>query len=227
MMHRTGPSWNSTRGVNMLDHLSLKLARPLLESTAKTLAAKNISADQVTISGFFVGMAGIAAIATHYYVLALALILINRLADGVDGTLARITDTTDSGAYLDIILDFIFYSGVVFGFALADPGTNSLAAAALIFSFVGTGSSFLAYAIMAERHQLTDLRLPDKGFYYLGGLAEGTETVLFFILFCLFPGAFSTLAWIFTCACWLSTSLRIIYAYRSLKSIHKNKGSTV
>lgn len=211
----------------MLDHLSLKLARPLLESTARKLAGKNISADQVTICGFLVGITGIVAIATHHYLLALVLILLNRLADGVDGTLARITHTTDSGAYLDIIFDFIFYSGVVFGFALADPGANSLAAAALIFSFVGTGSSFLAYAIMAERHQLTDLRLPDKGFYYLGGLAEATETILFFVLFCLFPGAFSTLAWIFTCACWLSTSLRIIYAYRSLKSIDKKSSSSV
>ncbi len=202
----------------MLDHLSLKLAKPLLESMARGLASKNISADQVSFFGFIAGICGAAAIANHYYLSGMVLILVNRLADGIDGTLARIQGATDSGAYLDICLDFIFYSAIVFGFALADPGRNSLAAAALIFSFVGTGSSFLAYAIMAERRKLTNLRLPNKGFYYLGGIAEGTETILFFILFCLFPDSFTTLAWILTGICWLSTCIRIFSSYTRLRS---------
>jgi len=205
----------------MLDHISLKLAKPLLESTARTLASRNISADQVSAFGFIIGLTGAAAIGFHYYICGMILILINRLADGIDGTLARMKGATDSGAYLDICLDFIFYSAVVFGFALADPTQNSLAAAALIFSFVGTGSSFLAYAIMAERRKLTNLRLPNKGFYYLGGIAEGTETILFFVLFCLFPGSFTTLAWILTAICWLSTILRIFSSYTTLTSNNK------
>ena len=210
----------------MLDHISLKLAKPLLESTARRLAARNISADQVSVLGFMIGVAGAAAIGFQYYIFGMLLILLNRLADGIDGALARIKGPTDRGAYLDICLDFIFYSAVVFGFAVADPTENSLAAAALIFSFVGTGSSFLAYAIMAERRKLTNLRLPNKGFYYLGGLAEGTETILFFVLFCLFPGSFTTLAWILTAICWLSTFLRIISSYTTLTSNNKpSKGN--
>jgi phosphatidylglycerophosphate synthase len=201
----------------MLDRIALKLVKPLLDRAARTVASR-MTADQVSILGFLSGIGGAAAIAFHYYYLGLVLILLNRLADGVDGTLARIKGATDSGAYLDISLDFIFYSAVVFGFALADPTGNSLAAAALIFSFVGTGSSFLAYAILAERQKLTNLRLPNKGFYYLGGLAEGTETTLFFVLFCLFPGSFTTLAWLLTAICWVSTCLRITYAYKTLKS---------
>jgi hypothetical protein len=105
---------------------------------------------------------------------------------------------------------------VVLGFALADPARNSLAAAFLIFSFVGTGSSFLAYAIMAERRSLTDQRLPNKGFYYLGGLAEGTETIIFFMIICLFPDLFPVLAWIFGVICLLATAARIIYGYNTL-----------
>lgn len=201
----------------MLDRFSLKLARPLLESTAHFLAARKISADQVTLLGFIIGIGGAVFIACEFYISGLILILLNRLADGVDGTLARSQETTDSGAFLDISLDFIFYSGVVFGFALAAPSQNSLAATALIFSFIGTGSSFLAFAVMAERRGLTNLQLPDKGFYYLGGLAEGTETVLLFILFCLFPRSFSTLAWIFAGICLLTTTMRIIYGYNVLK----------
>ena len=204
----------------MLDRLTLKLAKPLLDKGAGLLRKAGITPDQVSIAGFAAGVLAVTAIALHYYSAALVLILVNRLADGLDGALARKYGATDSGAYLDICLDFLFYAGIVFGFAMADPGRNSLAAAALIFSFVGTGSSFLAFAIMAERREIADLRLPDKGFYYLGGLAEGTETLLFFLLFCLLPSYFPPLAWIFAATCALATLLRIVYGYRVLKVGH-------
>lgn len=200
----------------MLDRYSLKIVTPLLGSLAGYLRKKGIKADQITMVSFAVGLLGVVMIVRHHYLLAGLLILLNRLGDGVDGTLARLDGTTDRGAFLDICLDFIFYSAVVLGFALAEPDRNSLAAAFLIFSFVGTGSSFLAYAIMAERRSLADHRLPDKGFYYLGGLAEGTETIIFFVLVCLFPPLFSFLAWFFGAICLLGTAARIVYGYRTL-----------
>ena len=165
----------------MLDRYSLKILNPLLDSIADYLRQKGVRADHITIASFVVGLLGAILVARHHYLVGGGLILLNRLGDGVDGVLARLSGTTDRGAFLDICLDFIFYSAVVLGFAFAEPARNSLAAAFLIFSFVGTGSSFLAYAIMAERRSLTDQRLPDKGFYYLGGLAEGTETIGFFV----------------------------------------------
>ena len=200
----------------MLDRYSLQLLSPRLESIARSLVQKGVKADHITIGGFFVGMAGAAAISLRYYFLGLLLILLNRLGDGLDGPLARMTGPTDRGAFLDITLDFIFYSAVIVGFALAEPANNALAATILIFSFIGTGSTFLAYAIMAERRSLTNLKLPQKGFYYLGGIAEGTETILFLILFCLFPSLFSLFAWIFALLCMLATTIRIIYGYNSL-----------
>ena len=200
----------------MLDRYSLKILKPLLGKLAAFLRAKGISADQITIISFGVGLLGVIFIARHYYIMGGLLILLNRLGDGIDGTLARLDGTTDRGAFLDICLDFLLYSAVVLGFALADPAGNSLAAAFLIFSFVGTGSSFLAYAIMAERRSLADQRLPDKGFYYLGGLAEGTETIIFFMVICVFPSLFPILAWIFGSICLLSTAARIVYGYKTL-----------
>ena len=200
----------------MLDRYSLQLLSPRLESIARSLVQKGVKADHITIGGFFVGMAGAAAISLRYYFLGLLLILLNRLGDGLDGPLARMTGPTDRGAFLDITLDFIFYSAVIVGFALAEPANNALAATILIFSFIGTGSTFLAYAIMAERRSLKNLKLPQKGFYYLGGIAEGTETILFLILFCLFPSLFSLFAWIFALLCMLATTIRIIYGYNSL-----------
>ncbi len=200
----------------MLDRYSLKLLKPLLHKVAHFLAQKEVRADQVTIISFFIGMLGAILVGCSFYGLGLLLILVNRLGDGVDGALARISGSTDRGAFLDISLDFIFYSAVVLSFVLADPARNSLAGAFLIFSFVGTGSTFLAYAIMAERRSLTDTRLPNKGIYYLGGLAEGTETIGFFILACLLPSYFPTLAWIFGSICLISATVRIIYGYKTL-----------
>jgi len=200
----------------MLDKHALQVLHPFLETLADQFRKKNVTANQVTIVSFFIGIGGAAAISLQHFFFGLLLILINRTGDGIDGIIARSGDATDRGAFLDICLDFIFYSAVVFGFALADPGANGLAAAALIFSFVGTGSSFLAFAIMAERRSIANQRLPTKGFYYLGGLAEGTETILFLALFCLFPAAFPVLAWIFACFCMVATVIRIVYGYNAL-----------
>ena len=200
----------------MLDRWSIKLLKTPLDWIAKRVKKSGYSPDQITFAAFVLGMGALPALYLHMYWLALACILLNRIGDGLDGALARMTRTSDAGGFLDIVLDFIFYSAVVFGFALAEPDQNSLAAAFLIFSFVGTGSSFLAYAIMAERRSLSDLRLPEKGFYYLGGLAEGTETIIFFILICLFPSFFPALAWIFGSICLLGTAARIVYGYRTL-----------
>ena len=202
----------------MLDSLSLKLAKPMLDRTAERLTPTGITPFQVSMTGFAAGFFALITIALHYYSAALALILLNRLADGLDGALARKRGATDSGAYLDICLDFLFYSGIVFGFVLADPTRNSLAAAALLFSFVGSGSSFLAFAVLAQKRGVTNRSFPHKGFYYLGGLAEGTETLLFFLLCCLLPGHFPFLAWIFTAICTLSTALRIVHGYKVLSN---------
>ncbi len=143
------------------------------------------------------------------------MIFLNRLADGLDGALARRSKKTDRGGFLDITLDFIFYSSIPFAFALADPLTNALAAAFLIFSFIGTGCSFLAYAIMAEKRGITTDIRGQKSLYYLGGLTEGTETILLFVIFCLFPTWFPVLAVIFGALCWITTATRIHAGWHS------------
>lgn len=193
----------------MLDRYAIAWLRSPLHHLALRLHGRGISADQVTLWGFVVGLLALPAISLNWYVPGLVLILANRLADGIDGALARIAGVTDAGGFLDIVLDFLFYSGVIFAFALADPEANSLAAAALICSFVGTGSSFLAYAIMAEKRKLVNITYPHKGFYYLGGLAEGTETILFFVAICLAPALFPWLAWGFAVICLFTTAARV------------------
>ncbi len=200
----------------MLDPLMRRVIDPPLERAGRWLARSGLSANAVTWLGFALGLAAIAALALQLYGLALGLILATRAADGLDGAVARQRGPTDLGGYLDIVFDFLFYSGVVFGFALGRP-EHALAAAFLIFSFVGTGSSFLAYAILAAKRGLTtDLR-GRKSLYYLGGLTEGSETIALFVALCLFPGAFSWLAYAFGALCWLTTAGRITAAIQTFR----------
>jgi phosphatidylglycerophosphate synthase len=161
-------------------------------------------------------MLAVPLIAFHFYLLALVAILTNRLLDGLDGAVAKQTVATDLGGYLDIVLDFIFYSAVILGFCLAQPD-QALYGAFLIFSFVGTGSSFLGFAIFAEKRGISSEIHGSKSLYYLGGLTEGTETILLFILLCIFPGYFGPLALVFGLLCWLTTLSRIQFAYLQLK----------
>ena len=201
----------------MIDKHVLENTRRFQEILAKRLIRIGLSADQVTIGGFIIGMSVIPLLAMQLYIPALIAIILNRLSDGLDGTIARMTTSTDRGAYLDIVLDFLFYSAVPIGFALAEPSQNALPAAVLIYSFVGSGCSFLAFAIIAEKRQLKSEDYPTKGFYYLGGLAEATETILVFVAMCLFPGAFAILAYGFAVICFISTVLRVYAGWRLFK----------
>ena len=197
----------------MLDKWTAPLTQPPLRKLASGLMRRGVSANQVTITGFLPGMVAIPLLAQEYYFLALLAIVTNRILDGLDGTLARMSSPTDAGGFLDITLDFVFYAGVVLGFALALPEKNALAACTLLFSFMGTGASFLAYAVMAERHQLKPPHHQHKSLYYLGGLAEGTETIILFVLCCLLPDHFVQLAYGFSAICVWTTVLRIWGGY--------------
>jgi len=145
------------------------------------------------------------------------MILINRFFDGLDGAVARRNGITSFGGYLDITCDFIFYSAVVCSFAIADSEKNSMAVIFLVFSFVGTGTSFLAFAAIAKTHGIYSKEKGEKSFYYSLGLVEGTETVLFYILVCLFPGQFPIFALIFGIMCWLTVFGRIRSAFSVLR----------
>ncbi len=156
----------------MFDALLMPTQYRLLAAPAGWLAARGVPADAVTLAGFGVGVAAVPLLASGHFGAALWCIAGNRLLDGLDGAVARRAGPTDRGAFLDITLDFFFYAAVPFGFALADPAANALAAAGLILSFVGTGSSFLAFATIAAKRGLIAPEFPRKGFYYLGGLTE-------------------------------------------------------
>ena len=202
----------------MLDGLSIKIIKWPLTQSAKLVDKCGVTANQTTLFGFALGCFAFPVLIAEQYTLALAFILLNRICDGLDGALARIQGITDAGGFLDISLDFLFYSLIPFGFVLANPEQNAVAGAFLIFSFIGTGSSFLAFAIMAGKRGIDNPVYKHKSLYYMSGLTEGTETIGCFVLFCLFPQHFAVIAYIFGAACWFTTFTRIYSGFQTLKS---------
>ncbi|MFZ1725935.1 MAG: CDP-alcohol phosphatidyltransferase family protein [Albidovulum sp.] len=207
----------------MIDRLLLPIQQRLLQSPARALVWTGISADFVTLAGFVLGMAAVPCLAVGGYLPALGLILLNRIADGLDGAVARLTVPTDRGAFLDIAFDFFFYAAIPLGFALADPAVNALPAAVLVTAFVGTGSSFLAFATIAAKRGQSAAGYRTKGIYYLGGLTEGAETIAVFILMCLFPDFFPILALFFAAACSLTTLTRWHQGWTAFTDIEATK----
>lgn len=191
----------------MFDPLMRRVIDPVLDPIGGSLARAGLTANAVTLVGLAIGLGAAVLLAFRLDLLALVLILVNRLFDGLDGAVARHGRRTLFGGYLDIVADFIFYSAIIFGFAVGRPD-QALPAAFLIFSFIGTGTSFLAFAILAAQRGLTTLRGGRKSFYYAAGLAEGTETVAALLAICLFPGAFAWIAYTYGAVCWLTTLSR-------------------
>ncbi|MBX2831495.1 MAG: CDP-alcohol phosphatidyltransferase family protein [Rhodospirillales bacterium] len=204
-------------------HLRPLIDRPL-NGIARTLSGTGITPNMITGIGFFFGLLAACALALKLDHIALGLILGSRFMDGLDGAVARHaaprsrhpgakTQESDLGAYYDIVSDFLFYAGVILGFAIGRP-EHALMAAFLIFCFVGTGSSFLAYAIIAAKQNRNHEKQGKKGFYYLTGITEGSETIFVLCLICLFPHWFAQIAGIFGALCLMTTFGRVLQARR-------------
>jgi phosphatidylglycerophosphate synthase len=201
----------------MLDRQITALIRPAIDGMARVLVRSGIRADALTFTGLAVGLIGALAIAMHAPLIGAAAILISRLLDGLDGAVARQTQPTDRGGFLDISLDFLFYPSIPLAFAIADPSSNALAAAVLLAAFVGTGTSFLAFAVIAAKRGLTSPAYPNKSFYFLGGMTEAAETLTFFIAMCVWPQLFAPLAYFFAAMCTVTIVARIRWGWQAFR----------
>lgn len=198
----------------MIDSPLAACFKPCVNAISKRLIQYGLQADTLTILGFIFGLASAVLIANGYFLSGLALILISRLFDALDGEVARLTQPTDRGGFLDITLDFIFYASIPLAFAISNPTANALSAATLLFAFMGTSSSFLAYASMVAKRG--EAPSPSKAIRYLGGLTEAFETLVCFALMCFMPQHFAVLAYGFAALCGITTLTRLYTGWRDL-----------
>jgi len=202
----------------MLDGKMRKIIDGPLNAAGVQLAKTGISANGVTFAGAVIGLVAAAAIALSSLHLAIWLILISRIADGLDGAVARATRKTDFGGYYDIVADFLFYGAIPMAFVVLDPTTNGIAGAVLLLSFYFNGGTFLGYAILAEKHELSTQQRGSKSLYFSTGLLEGTETIAFFVILCVWPQHFSLLAYLFAAGCFYTAFARVWLAYQQFGS---------
>ncbi|MGP3696122.1 CDP-alcohol phosphatidyltransferase family protein [Rhodobacter sp. NSM] len=198
----------------MLDGLMRRLIDPPLNRAGRVLARRGWSADAVTLAGLALGLTAAFLVAigvpTAWAVLPF---LAGRVADGLDGAIARARHKTDFGGYLDITCDFLFYAAFPLAFVLREP-SDGVAGAFLLASFYVNGSSFLGFAVLAARRGLETRARGEKSLYFTAGLLEGSETILFFLFLCLFPQFFSPAAWIFGTLCFVTAASRVLLARR-------------
>lgn len=196
----------------MLDRHLRPLIDPPLNNLGGRIAHLGLSANQVTLIGLALGLGAAAAVLAELHWLAIVLILGSRLADGLDGAVARATTVTDFGGYLDIVCDYVFYAAIPLAFVMLDPGAHGVAGAFLLLSFYVNAGSFLGFAVLAEKKQMQSHAHGVKSLYFTGGLLEGTETIAFFILLCLLPGWFVPLAVGFGVLCLVTALARVLLA---------------
>ncbi|MEE3059772.1 MAG: CDP-alcohol phosphatidyltransferase family protein [Pseudomonadota bacterium] len=195
--------------------------RRLIDPPLNGVAAiwpRKISANQITIFGLVLGVACFLAIAINTMTAALILLALNRLADGLDGAVARAQTPSELGAYLDIVSDFVLWGLLPIGFIILDSD-NAIAAAVLLSSFSMSMTVFLAFAIMAEKRGLETDAQGTKSFFYVAGLAEGTETIAFFAIVIIWPGAFIPAAFVYAGIVYLSVIGRVASSYLILKEL--------
>jgi phosphatidylglycerophosphate synthase len=199
----------------MLDGMMRGVIDTPLNKGGRWLAARGATANAVTFVGLGIGLVAAWMVAAGWSGAVVAVFLLaSRLADGLDGAVARVRGRTDLGGLLDIVCDFTFYGAVPLAFVLRDPAENGVVGAFLLFSFYVNAATFLGYAILAAKHGMETQTRGQKSLYFTAGLMEGTETILFFLTIVFWPTAFVPLAWIFGGLCVVTAIARLILAHR-------------
>jgi phosphatidylglycerophosphate synthase len=191
----------------MFDARLRPLIDPPLNAIGRNLARAGVTANALTFTGLALGLAGAGAIAFDHLGWGLALIIANRAADGLDGAVARARGPSDLGGYFDIVADFAFYVSIPLAFGLRTPA-DTLPALVLVASFVLTGVSFLAFAVIAAKRGASTKAHGKKSFFYSTGLAEGAETIAVFIAMCFVPDWFGVIAYGYAALCVLTVFQR-------------------
>ena len=184
-----------------------------IDKSGQSLHKIGVSANVVSVMGFVIGLSAINFLAMGMFGYALFCILLNRFFDALDGAIAKYAGVSAFGVFLDAALDYIFYAGVILGFALANPAQNAVPAAFLMFGFMAAAATLLSYGVIAYRYNAPQQAEVKQSPFYLGGFAQGAEVIVAFIILCLVPGWFLPIAIILGCLSFVKALSVIATAY--------------
>ncbi len=204
----------------MFDDLLRSLKDRLLEPLARALGPRCPPA-AVSLAALAAGFGAAWLAAEQRYTWALVAWLVNRVLDGLDGVLARVYGrASDLGGYLDILCDFAVYALVPIGLVIGAPTPEAWRAlAVLLASFYLNAASWMYLAALLERRgqgaappdRVTSVAMP-------AGLVAGTETIVFYLLFLLFPSQLVPLFFTMAALVLVGVTQRAIWAGRRLRA---------
>ena len=190
-----------------------RLEKPL-DQAAAGLERAGLTPDLVTTSGLVLGLGCCIAIAVDRWWLGLALWVLNRLADGLDGPLARRYGPTDFGGYFDILADFAVYGGVLVAIGISMPEARVVCLVVFLAYYL-SGSSFLAFSSLAARREVSG---DGRSLNFPAGLAEGSETIAAYIVILALPSQAVLLLWIWAAIVIFTLFQRMSIIARLLRS---------
>lgn len=194
-----------------------------LASVARRIDRSWVTPDRLTVAGLALGLASAALAAGQLWGWALVAWLLSRALDGLDGPLARRRGTgqgSPAGGFLDITADFVAYGATVVGVAVGTVGASARIAdwlpfLAVLLAYYVNGTAFLAFSSIAER---TGHRIDDgRSLSFLGGIAEGAETILVHALWLLLPAYAPPVATVWAGVVGVSAAHRVVTGYRTLR----------
>jgi phosphatidylglycerophosphate synthase len=211
----------------MLDSAFRRHLEAPLAVVGRRLGAAGATPTSLTAVGLMLGVGACSAIATENWTIGLVLWLLNRIADGLDGAVARngVAGPTDLGGFLDIMADFAVYGGVVVAVGYAVPEARVAALATLVTYYLN-GAAFLAWSSLAERHSQTanEHDRAERSLVFPAGLAEGSETIMAYVVLLLFPQRAETILWIWAGVVGISVIQRVVFVTRELGHPERRSG---
>ncbi|MBY3792652.1 CDP-alcohol phosphatidyltransferase family protein [Rhodococcus fascians] len=202
----------------MIDSFLRRHLEGPLDRCARALDRPSITPDRITVAGLVLGLGSALAAGLQFWLLALVLWIVSRIADGLDGPLARRRSTTGgAGGFFDITADFVVYGTTVVGVAIGASAAYDAPwwpFLLVLLAYYINGTAFLAFSSIAER---TGRTIDDgRSLSFLGGLAEGAETIAVQSLWLLLPGISWQIAVVWAAVVAVSSTQRIIAGYRAL-----------
>lgn len=204
----------------MLDRLARPLKDKLLHPIAKMIG-QSISPNGITLFSFLIGLGSVYFVLTEQLVLALVLWIFNRILDGLDGVVARMSGRqSDFGGYLDILVDFILYALIPFAFTYTygnNEGSWIFLVVMLSFFYVNSASWMYLSALLEKRKAGSEKRGEQTSVSMPSGIVEGTETVIIYTLFYLLPRNIDILYGIMSISLLPGIGFRLLWAWKKLK----------
>lgn len=189
-----------------------------LDRVARRLSDVGVSPNAVTTTGLLIGIGCCVAVAYERWWLGLILWICNRIADGLDGPIARLGSPAgghgrELGGFFDIMADFAIYGGVLIAIAIALPETR-LACLVTLLAYYLSGSSFLAFSSLATKLEVEG---DGRSLVFPAGLAEGSETIAAYIVILAFPQHAEVMLWVWAAIVFITLLQRFFFISRLLR----------